>query len=119
MSSEAEPQPVPADALCLVRVWIRPSAERTVLDWLDGGHIARAVSAPGMLWARRFALAEPDEAGWPAYCVLYGARSPDDLKAFFKSDLAQTLLRERDDLGVADDIKVEIAWGALEYADDA
>lgn len=43
-----------------VRFSIAPQAERQVLAWLDGGHVAEVLRQPGFLWCRRSKLRPVD-----------------------------------------------------------
>ncbi len=68
-----------APVVFIVRFWIKPGAQDTVLAWLDGGHIAEVVGEPGFLWARRYRLDAESGDGWPAYAMIYGLASMEEL----------------------------------------
>ena len=108
-------------AVFLVRFWIRPDSIDTVLGWLDGGHIAEVVDAPGFLWARRVRLANEDAAddGWPGFAMIYGAENLDALHRYFKSDAPERFAIERAEKGIDELIRVERDWGVVEFAADA
>jgi hypothetical protein len=110
-----------AGAVFMVRFWIRPDAIDTVLGWLDGGHIAEVVDAPGFLWARRIKLTNEDAAddGWPGYAMIYGAENLDALHRYFKSDAPERFAIERAEKGLDELIRMERDWGVVEFAIDA
>lgn len=108
-----------APVIYLVRFWIKPGAEGPVFQWLDEGHLRDVVAQPGFLFTRRYKLAEPDDDGWPAYAMLYGVSSTKALEAYFNSDATRRYAREREELGLDSLLKVDRAWGELEYAVDA
>jgi hypothetical protein len=64
----------------VVRFWVAPQAEREVLRWLQGGHVAEVVSQPGFLWCKRIRL-EPKE-GWNGYSMIYGIESRASFEAY-------------------------------------
>lgn len=108
-----------AAAIYLVKFWIKPGGEKKVFDWLDGGHLKDVVAQRGMLWARRYKLAEPDAAGWPAYAMIYGVESLAALEAYFRSDASKRYAQERIALGLDALLKTERSWGTLDAAVNA
>jgi len=110
-----------AGAVYMVRFWIRPDAIDTVLDWLDGGHIAEVVEGPGFLWARRVRLANEDAAddGWPGFAMIYGAENLEALHSYFKSDEPARFAKERAEKGIDELIRVERDWGVVEFSADS
>ncbi len=107
-----------AEAVYLVRFWIKPGSERKVLNWLDGGHIADVVNQPGFRWARRFALEQPDAEGWPAYAMIYGVESLDALRTYFDSAAAKGYAEERARLGLDPLLRMDRNWGTTDLALD-
>jgi len=115
-------QTVAAGAVLLVRFWVRPDAVDTVLGWLDGGHIAEVMAAPGFRWARRLRLANADAAdedGWPGFAMVYGVESLEHLHRFFKSDAPARFAAERAEKGLDPLVRMAIDWGAAELAIEA
>jgi hypothetical protein len=53
----------------MVRFSIEPHAERQVLAWLDGGHVAEVLAQPGFLWCRRLRVGEHQ------FAMIYGIES--------------------------------------------
>jgi hypothetical protein len=53
----------------MVRFSITADAERQVLAWLDGGHVADVLRQPGFLWCRRLRL------GAHEFAMIYGMES--------------------------------------------
>lgn len=100
-----------AQAVYLVNFWIKPGSEQKVLEWLDGGHIADVVKQPGFLWARRFALEQPSDEGWPAFSMVYGVESLEALRTYFESPVAKGYAEERAQLGFDSLIKTDRNWG--------
>ena len=68
-----------------VRFSIEPQAERQVLAWLDGGHVAEVLRQPGFLWCRRLRLGEHQ------FAMIYGIES----RAAFESYEANGELKAR------------------------
>ena len=63
-----------------------------VLHFLGGTEPlpASGSAARGTLdWARRYKLTAPDAEGWPAYAMIYGARSLAALEAYFDERQAE------------------------------
>ena len=108
-----------ANAVYMVRFWIKPGGEQKVLDWLDKGHIADVVGQPGFLWARRFRLDGTDDDGWAAHAMIYGLESLGHLQAYMDSDAARGYAEERETLGLAPLLRMDRCWGEVEYAVDA
>ena len=69
----------------MVRFSIAADAERQVLAWLDGGHVADVLRQPGFLWCRRIKL---DGGG---FVMLYGIES----RAAFENYEANTELKAK------------------------
>ncbi len=69
----------------LVRFWVEPQAEASVLAWLNGGHVAEVLRQPGFLWCRRLKL---DGGG---FAMLYGIES----RAAFDAYEANAALKAR------------------------
>jgi len=107
-----------SQAVYLVNFWIRPGSESKVLKWLDGGHIADVVKQPGFLWARRFALEQPNDEGWPAFSMVYGVESLDALRTYFDGAAAKGYAEERAELGLDSLMKVDRSWGTTAYIAD-
>lgn len=107
-----------APAVYLVRFWIKPGGEKTVLEWLDGSHLKDVVEQPGFRWARRFQLVEPDAEGWSAHCMVYGLDSLDALYAYFESEAPDRFAEERETLGLVPLLKMDRNWGTLENSVD-
>jgi len=108
-----------ANAVYLVRFWIKPGSEAKVFDWLDKGHIADVVAQPGFLWARRYKLEQATEDGWPGYAMIYGLESLDRLQAYFDGEAVKQYAKERQELGLDALLRMDRAWGAAEYGVDA
>jgi hypothetical protein len=66
----------------VVRFWVTPQAERDMIGWLDGGHVAEVLRQPGFLWCRRIRLAEKDPNGWSGYTMIYGIASEADFARY-------------------------------------
>ena len=47
----------------VVRSWVDPGRGKPYLDWLKHKHMAEAVAEPGIPWARRVMLDQPDDEG--------------------------------------------------------
>ena len=60
----------------VVRFSVAPQAERQVLDWLDGGHMAEVLRQPGFLWCKRIKVAERE------YSMIYGIASKSHFDAY-------------------------------------
>jgi len=105
-------------AVYMVRFWIRPDGVETVLGWLDNGHIAEVIEAPGFLWAKRVKLLNEDAAhdGWPAFAMIYATESLDALYGYFKSDAPARFAAERADKGLDELLRVERDWGVVEFS---
>jgi antibiotic biosynthesis monooxygenase (ABM) superfamily enzyme len=71
--------------LYMVRSWTKPEGGRRYLDWLEDKHMAEVVDQPGVLWARKVALDQPDEQGWPCLLLIYGFASREDLQNYLES----------------------------------
>lgn len=69
----------------MVRFSIAADAERQVLAWLDGGHVAEVLRQPGFLWCRRIKV----DAG--GFVMLYGIES----RAAFEKYEANTELKAK------------------------
>ena len=69
----------------VVRFSIAPQAEKQVLDWLDGGHMAEVAGQPGFLWCKRIKTA-PQE-----YLMIYGIES----RAAFNSYEGNSVLKAK------------------------
>ena len=61
-----------APAVYLVKFWVKPGGEKKVFEWLDGAHLKDVVAQPGILWARRYKLAQASADGWAGYAMIYG-----------------------------------------------
>ncbi len=108
-----------ANAVYMVRFWIKPGGEEKVLDWLDTSHIADVVGQPGFLWARRFRLEGTDDDGWAAHAMIYGLESMDHLHAYMNGDAARGYAEERETLGLAPLLRMDRCWGVTEFGVDA
>lgn len=108
-----------APAIYMVKFWVKPGGEERVFDWLDNGHLADVVRQPGFLFTRRYRLVEPDDAGWPAFAMIYGVESLEALDAYFDSEATRRYARERAELGLDDLLKMDRNWGTVEFAMDA
>ena len=104
-----------APVIFIVRFWIKPGSQDTVLAWLDGGHIAEVVGEPGFLWARRYRLDSEGEDGWPAYSLIYGLTSMEDLHSYLDGEAPKRFARERAEKGLDDLMRVERDWGTAEF----
>lgn len=105
-------------AVYMVRFWIRPDGVDTVLAWLDQGHIAEVIEAPGFLWAQRIRLVNDDAAhdGWPAFAMIYAVESLDALYDYFKSDAPERFAAERAEKGLDELLRVERDWGVVDFS---
>ena len=108
-----------APVVFIVRFWIKPGAQDTVLAWLDGGHIAEVVGEPGFLWARRYRLDAKSGDGWPAYAMIYGLASMEELQTYFNGEAPKRFARERAEKGLDDLMRVERDWGTVEFGVEA
>lgn len=108
-----------ADAIYIVRFWIKPGAEEKVLGWLDNGHIGDVVALPGFLWARRCPLEESSEDGWSAHAMIYGLESMDRLRDYMASDAAKGFAKEREELGIDQLIRTDRSFGPVAHRVDA
>jgi hypothetical protein len=108
-----------ANAVYLVRFWIKPGNEAKVFGWLDKGHIDDVVAQPGFLWARRYKLEQATDDGWPGYAMIYGLESLDHLNAYFESDAVKQYAKEREELGLDALLRMDRAWGSRESGADA
>ena len=108
-----------APVVFIVRFWIKPGSQDTVLAWLDGGHIAEVVGQPGFLWARRYRLESQSEDGWPAYAMIYGLSSMADLHSYFNGEAPKRFASERAEKGLDDLMQVGRDWGEAEFAVEA
>jgi uncharacterized protein DUF4286 len=80
----------------LVRFWVAPQAEQTVLRWLDGGHVAELLRRPGFLWCKRIRLTEKSADGWAGYSMIYAIDSKESFDAYEADQaLKQKFARER------------------------
>jgi hypothetical protein len=80
----------------VVRFWVAPQAEREMIGWLDGGHVAEVLRQPGFLWCRRIRLAEKDASGWSGYTMIYGIASAADFARYSANQaLHEKFRRER------------------------
>jgi hypothetical protein len=74
----------------VVRFTVAPQAERQVLDWLDGGHMAEVLRQPGFLWCKRIKVAEHQ------YAMIYGIASKSHFDAYEANlPLKEKFARER------------------------
>jgi hypothetical protein len=64
----------------VVRFWVAPQAERQVLGWLEGGHIAEVLAQPGFQWCKRLRLDAKD--GWSGFAMIYGIESRAAFEAY-------------------------------------
>ena len=69
----------------MVRFSITAEAERQVLAWLDGGHVAEVLRQPGFLWCRRLRLDAHQ------FAMIYGIES----RAAFEKYEANTELKAK------------------------
>jgi hypothetical protein len=69
----------------VVRFTVAPQAERQVMRWLDGGHMAEVLRQPGFLWCKRIKVAQHE------YAMIYGIAS----KAHFDAYEADAALKEK------------------------
>jgi hypothetical protein len=108
-----------AQAVYLVKFWVKPGGEKKVFGWLDGGHLKDVLAQPGFLWARRYKLVEPDKDGWPAYAMIYAVQSLEALYAYFNSPATKRYAQERIELGLDGLLRMDRNWGTLDAAADA
>jgi len=74
----------------VVRFSIAPQAEKQVLDWLDGGHMAEVAAQPGFLWGKRIFLEKN------SYLMVYGIESRSAFERYEKNTaLKEKFARER------------------------
>jgi hypothetical protein len=97
----------------VVRFWVAPQAERDVIGWLDGGHVAEVLRQPGFLWCRRIRLAEKDASGWSGYAMIYGIASEDDF-ARYSADTALHEKFKRERARFESQLKIDRFAGAVE-----
>jgi hypothetical protein len=64
-----------APYLYIVKFWVHPDSLKTVMSWLDRGHMAEVVAQPGFLFMRRVGLEQVSDDGWSAYMMIYGLES--------------------------------------------
>jgi hypothetical protein len=69
----------------VVRFSIEPQAEKQVLRWLDGGHVAEVLQQKGFLWGKRLRLGEHQ------FAMIYGLES----RAAFEAYEASTALKAK------------------------
>jgi hypothetical protein len=74
----------------VVRFTVAPQAEKQVLGWLDGGHVAEVVSQPGFLWCKRIRVADHE------YAMIYAIASKAHYDAYeANKPLKEKFARER------------------------
>lgn len=86
--------------LYVVQFWVHPERGDKVLDWLNGMHLADVVAQPGFIWARMITMEQKDDDGWPAYMMMYGLKSREDLENYINSDAPIRYAKEREELGL-------------------
>ena len=61
----------------VVRFHVAPQAEKQMIGWLDGGHMAEVAGQPGFLWCKRLKT-DKNADGWNGYAMIYGIASKQD-----------------------------------------
>jgi len=74
------------DLMYVVRSWYDPEKGKPYLEWLENKHMREVLREPGILWARRAMLDQPDDNGWPSCLLIYGFKDRDALAAYMESD---------------------------------
>jgi hypothetical protein len=97
----------------VVRFWVAPHAERDMLGWLDGGHVAEVLRQPGFLWCRRIRLAEKDPHGWSGYTMIYGIASAADFASYSANQALQEKFR-RERAPFESQLKIDRFFGPVE-----
>lgn len=82
------------DLIYVVRSWYDPENGQPYLDWLENKHMREVLQEPGIEWARRVMLDQPDEKGWPSCLLIYGFENRDALAAYMESDAREGFWKE-------------------------
>ena len=109
-------QPVNSPLIYVVRSWVDPERGQPYLDWLENKHMAEVVDQPGILWARRVMLDQPDDKGWRSCLLIYGFADRAALDAYFHSPDRDRFWSEVE--GFRDFHYSERYWGDVDVAID-
>lgn len=97
----------------VVRFWVAPPAEASLLGWLEGGHVAEVLAQPGFQWCRRLRL-EPQD-GWKGYAMIYGIESRAAFEAYSANEaLARKFAEQRKPF--EGQLRIERYAGEVDYA---
>ena len=92
-----------------------PEDGQAYLDWLDQGHMIEVCQEPGVLWARRVKLDQPDEAdGWPRVLLLYGMKDREALEAYLVCPARDRFWKQVEELARVH--RSERFWGDIDYS---
>lgn len=105
-----------AETLYAVTCWIDPVNGRSYEDWLNSGHVDEVAALPGVLWARKARLEQPDEKGWRGYLVIYCFNSREALVSYRQSELAARFVTEC--APFAGTFRIERLFGEVDFAID-
>ena len=103
-----------AEALYVVRFWVRPDGGQAVIDWLDQRHMAEVAQQPGFLWAKRCRLEQDAADGWQAHLMVYGLASREALEAYFQSAARRRFMEAGS--AFRDLMRAERSWGTVAAA---
>lgn len=98
----------------VVKFWVDPKGAATVLQWLDGMHMADVVAQPGFKFVRRLRLDQDADDGWHGYMMIYGLDSRESLLAYFDSDAPKRYAVERKPFEQY--LRMERNFGALDFS---
>lgn len=82
------------EILYAVTCWVDPANGRAYEDWLNGGHVEEVAASPGVLWARKARLEQPNDKGWRGYLVIYCFESRRAFVAYRQSALVARFVKE-------------------------
>jgi hypothetical protein len=98
-----------APLVYMVRYWVAPDIEAELLRWIDEGHLVDVAAQPGFTSGTRYALKQPNAAGWNGYMNVYGVESEAALEAYFESETYQRYRGEMQRF--IDGLEIERLWG--------
>jgi hypothetical protein len=98
----------------IVKFWVHPDGHKSVLDWLDRGHMAEVVAQPGFLFVRRVKLEQASDDGWSAYMMIYGLQSQAALQRYVNGPAPAKFAQERKPF--EHHLRMERVFGAIDAA---